>query len=175
MICSLQAWKSLQSGTKSSWHGSYNTNDSPKLQPKANTCPSQSSKTPGCQISAWRAESRWSISVMERTFSFQCAAPYFSSVSIRFIFQTMTISPLPALYFKMPRGRQCSGSCPDSITSSGSRSTSWLACPCLIPVCVSSNVLFSPRPGALGQNRSYLCWKSSSNISATSRTILLIT
>ena len=120
--------------------------------------------------------------VMQRIFYFQCASHHFSTVPISFIFQTMTISPIPTgtwawpqlFISRCPEGDNTSGSPPASVTFSGSRSSWGLAHPCLLPVCSFSNVLFSPRPRALEQNRSYLCWKSSSNISATSRTFLLL-
>lgn len=117
--------------------------------------------------------------VLQRTFSFQCESLHFSTVPISFMFQKMTISSLhtvtwgmaPALHFNMPGGDNTSGSSPASVTSSGSRSSWCLAHPCLLPVCSFLNVLFSPRPRALGKNRSYLCCKY---VSATSTTFLLL-
>lgn len=106
---------------------------------------------------------------LQRTFFFHAASSNFITVSIICLVQIMTVSPLPADWslFENAQREATSGNSPASVTLLGSTSLP-------PPVCAFSRVLFTPKPRAQGHNRSYLCWKSSSTSSATSRTALIL-
>lgn len=86
------------------WH--YNTEA--EIQPKASTY-SYFIKTSGCQVSTQTAEYNWGTCALRRDFFFQVASSNFSTVSVTFLVQTMTVSPLPAEWsqlfiWKCPEG-----------------------------------------------------------------------